>query len=145
MALRSRDIDRLLDMGLQPVSKVPHVRGDRPAAVNLGKHPFTHPHRSDPSDVGVVAVDGTPAITLTDGDGNTYYQPLQRLQARRKTNKKGRVIVYTKWEIPDRPLTPPQLVGATTWIRHNSTPPRTPHQHASHSGVASDTRKRPRL
>ena len=55
--------------------------------------------------------------------------------------------MYTQWEIPDHPVVPQHMIGAITWIRNNSTPPRTPSQttHPTNPRPAARTRNRPRL
>ena len=46
--------------------------------------------------------------------------PLQRIRTQLNRHIHT-TTVYATWQIPDHPLTPPNRVGATTRIRHNST------------------------
>ncbi len=119
MALHATDIDRFLDAGIIPISKVQRTRGSKPAAVNLGKHAFTTP-KGKRTAAEVIALDGTPCITVINETGTDSYMPLQRVhtQLNRHINI---TTVYGTWQAPDHPLTPPILNGATTLIRHNST------------------------
>ncbi len=67
---------------------------------------------------------------ITDGNGKIAIQPLRRVTLERKP-RKNRWVIYGIWAIPDQPLVPPHLVGATTRILHNSTPEerhRNPHR-----------------
>ena len=121
MALRSTDIDKLQDHGIHAIVKTPRTAKGKTAAVNLGNHTFKNPNTKTTQDLLVSAIHGTPTITLPDGDGHTAYQPLQRIKSQIKTNRSGRKTIYGTWAIPDRPIVPPHLVGATTLIRHNST------------------------
>lgn len=122
MNLRSADCDRLMDHGVQPISKTPRTSQGKTAAVNLGPHTFKTPNGE--IETNIVALNGTPTFTIVDGDGHTYYQPLRRQSTQiKKPGKRTRKhIVYTKWEIPDHPLVPQHMTGATTRIRSNSTP-----------------------
>ena len=122
MNLRSADCDRLMDQGIQPISKTPRTSKGKTAAVNLGPHTFKTPDSS--FETNIVALNGTPTITIVDGDGHTCYQPLRRQSTQiKKPGKRTRKrIVYTKWEVPDHPIVPQHMTGATTRIRSNSTP-----------------------
>ena len=119
MALHATDIDRFLDNGIIPISKVQRTKGDKPAAVNLGEHTFTT-FKGTNETAEIIALDGTPCITVTNETGSDSYMPLKRVhtQLNRHINV---TTVYGTWQVPDHPLTPPTLVGATTRIRHNST------------------------
>ena len=119
MALYPTDIDRFLDAGIIPVSKVQRTRTNKPAAVNLGKHTFTSP-KGNRTATEVIALDGTPCIIVRNENGTDSYMPLQRVHT--QLNRHVHVTtVYATWEAPDHPLAPPTLIGATTRIRHNST------------------------
>ena len=122
MALRSQDIDRLQDHGLHAIVKTPRTNKGKTAAVTLGNHTFKHPETKTITSMPVIAMHGTPTINLTDGDGHEIYQPLQRVKTQVKISRGGKKIMYGTWAIPDKPPVPPYLVGATTLIRHNSTP-----------------------
>ncbi len=63
---------------------------------------------------------GTPCLTVTDGTGKDYYAPL-RLKQVTERKRKSRPQIATLWAVPDKPLTPAHLRGATTRIRHTRT------------------------
>ena len=117
MMLSVPDIDRLLDAGLIPVSKVPLTSEGKIAAQNLGKHTFTT-RDGTVRDFIVTAVDGTPCITLPDGDGIEYYVPLKLVQVK-QTSRKQRPQTSTWWALADNALVPARLQGVKTRIRHN--------------------------
>ena len=119
MALSAADFDRLLDAGLIPVSKVPLTSTGRYAVANLGEHTF---HTSSGASVTriVHAVNGTPCIVATDGDGIDYYLPLDLVQVKHDT-RKHRPLIATRWAVTAHPLAPAGLSGATTRIRHTRT------------------------
>ena len=106
MALRSRDIDRLQDRGLHAIVKT--------AAVTLGHHSFKQPETNTITSRPVIAMHGTPTVELVDGDGHKTYQPLQRVKTQSKTSRGGKKTMYGTWAIPDKPVVPTDLVGATT-------------------------------
>lgn len=121
MALASQDIDRLLDGGINPISKVPRTSQGHPAAVNLGDHMFrlaSSPGQQIPK--RVVASDGAPVIETVDSDGIVHVVPLTRTRSYLRKHAR-RCTFYADYLVPDHPLVPPPLVGATTSIRHNST------------------------
>lgn len=119
MALSAADFDRLLDAGLIPVSKVPLTSKGEPASDNLGPHTFK---TRDGQTVthNVIAVHGTPCVVVVDGDGVSYYQPLQLVQVK-KTGRKKRPQTSTRQVIPDNELVPADLAGAETRVRHTRT------------------------
>ena len=125
MALSVADFDRLLDAGLIPVSKVQLTKGNKYAKTgkvaveNLGQHTFRTTSRTSIS-LTVYAVHGTPCIISTDGDGIDYYLPLRLTQVKQE-RRKGRPETATKWVVPDSPLAPADLRGATTRVRHTRT------------------------
>ena len=122
MALRSADSDRLMDHGILPITKTPRTSRGKTAAVNLGPHTFKT--ATGQAEKDIIALNGTPTIAVMDGEGNPHYQPLRRVrtQIKKPGPRTRKHIVYTQWQIPDKPLVPPHLVGATTRIRNNSTP-----------------------
>ena len=81
MAMRSADSNRLMDHGILPVSKTPRTSQGKTAAVNLGLCAFKTPHSE--IEQNIVALNGTPSITLFDGTGYAHYQPLRRTRALR--------------------------------------------------------------
>ena len=121
MALRSVDRDRLLDLGIHPISKIPLTPQGTAPSVPLGPHTFTLADKSD-LDIDIIAADGTPAIVVTDGKGDDHLVPLKRINARRNPQRtQHRHLVYVTWGTPDTDIIPQHLRSATTRIRHNST------------------------
>ena len=119
MALSVADFDRLLDEGLIPVSKVPLTSQGRVATQNLGPHEFKTKQGNKVTLV-VIAVDGTPCVTFTDGNGIDYYMPLKLIQVK-KPNRKKRIQIATRWALPENALVPVNLVGAKARVRHSRT------------------------
>lgn len=121
MALSSRDCDSLLDGGINPISKVSRTSDGHPAATNLGDHIF-HPTPSSGQQTSkrVIAVDGAPTIEAVDSDGIAHVVPLSRARTYVRRHPR-RCTYYSDYAVPDHPLVPPHLVGATTSVRHNST------------------------
>ena len=119
MALSAADFDRLLEAGLIPVSKVPLTSKGEPASQNLSTHTFKTRNGGTVS-LNVTAVHGTPCVVFVDGNGVAYYQPLKLVQVK-KTDRKHRPQVSTRWSIPDKALVPAHLVGAETRVRHTRT------------------------
>ena len=60
------------------------------------------------------------SVSLVDGDGVSYYQPLKLVQVK-MTGRKKRPQTSTRWALPDTELVPAHLVGAETRIRHTRT------------------------
>ena len=116
MALSTPDIDRLLEDGLIPVSKVRRLEDDESAKFNLGVHTFTAVDGTK-SVRPVTAIDGTPCIVVTDGDGKDFHQPLKLMQVK-KEERIGEPAITTRWVVPDKPLVPKHLVGALTRVTH---------------------------
>ena len=120
MALSSRDCDALLDGGINPISKVSRTSNGHPAAANLGDHIFDLASGAgQQTPIQVVAVDGAPTIETVDSDGIAHVVPLARVRTYARKHR-HRCTYYSDYAVPDHPLVPPHLVGATT-IRHNST------------------------
>ena len=119
MAVSSADMDAFLRAGIIPISKVPRISGGHPSMSNLGKHKFKLRAGNRISET-VVAVDGPPTIEAIDSNGDAQTVPLTRT----KTIKRGdprRYRWYNDYEVPDYPVVPLDLVGATTTIRQDST------------------------
>ncbi len=119
MMLSVADFDRLLDAGLVPVSKVPLTTKGTFAVENLGEETFTLKDGSKATRI-VWAVNGTACLTFVDGSGKDFYMPLQQTQVK-KQHRKKRPQISTHWTIPDNPLVPASLVGATARVRHTRT------------------------
>lgn len=119
MMLSVADFDRLLDAGLIPVSKVPLTRQGQFAVENLGEETFTTTGRTTVTRI-VTAVNGTPCVTFVDRSGTEYYMPLKLVKVK-KEHRKKRPQISTHWSIPDNPLVPAALRGATARVRHTRT------------------------
>ena len=129
MALRSRDKDRLLDSGRIYASKSPLTSQNKRASCNLGDALFRCKNGTQTYQQ-LAGIADTPCVFITDGNGKIAIQPLRRVTLERKP-RKNRWVIYGIWAVPDKPLVPPHLVGATTRILHNSTPEerhRSPHR-----------------
>ena len=90
MALRSQDQERLLDAGKIPLVKIPYKSDGDPAWRNLGPCTFQTDNGQTTQQV-VYAVNGTPSILGTDGNGVQWYVPLRRKQTK-KEGEKGKLI-----------------------------------------------------
>ena len=119
MALHAADQDRLLDLGLIPVAKVPLTKKKERAQRRLGPHTFTLSDGTHQS-FDVIAVDGTPHIEVPTTDGLCPVM-LERAQTKRRRRKNGAYEVASFWRIPDEPVVAIRLVGATARIRNQST------------------------
>ena len=124
MRASSENADDLLDIGVNPIAKVPRTPGGGLSSANLGEHDFAlrsgttkHPRQAKHR---VLAIDGPPVIEIVDANGHIHYEPLERKQTfvRRHTRK---CTWYSEFAVRDRPLVPSNLVGATTLVRHSST------------------------
>ena len=120
MAMTSKTIDQVLDMGVLPITKVPRSPGGGHQSVNLGTLPFTGADGTQ-RDHAVVAVNGAPSVVLPDSDGDEVIVPLRRQQIRWKNNRSRHdVVAYGHYAMPDTPPVPTHLRGASTVIRLNS-------------------------
>ena len=68
MAMTSKTIDQVLDMGVLPITKVPRSPGGGHQSVNLGTLPFTGADGTQ-HDHAAVTVNGAPSVVLPDSDG----------------------------------------------------------------------------
>ena len=118
-ALSAEGIDKVLDLGVLPITRVPKVAGGTCRRVNLGTHVFTardgtqHDHQ-------VIAIGGAPTVALPDSRGVSTVVELDRQQIRWEHNNHHN-IAYGRYAIPNTPSVPAQLRGAVTVIRINST------------------------
>ena len=119
MALYPTEQDRLLNLGLIPVAKVPLTGSGERAQRRLGPHTFTLSNGTHQS-LDVIAVDGTPHIEVPTTDGLCPVM-LERAQTKRRRRKNGAYEVASFWRIPDQPVVAIRLVGATARIRNQST------------------------
>ena len=120
MALGAVHRDRLLDIGIVPIAKIPRTKKGEPASMNLGPHTFANNKTGQSDELGITAVDGTPCVIYHDHTGQIWYVPLDLKRVQRRKNR-ATTTVYAAWALPDHALVPQHLVGAVTWIRHNST------------------------
>lgn len=118
MAVRGREVEKILDAGVLPIVKVPRWTGGKTAFSRLEKKTFK---LSDGGEVEMMvwAVDGTPSIEVVI-DGQKRIQPLERVWTKRQRNKTTWRI-HGQWRIPARGAVPPHLHNATTLIRHQTT------------------------
>ena len=117
-AMTSDTVDQVLEMGILPITRVPRSRGGRHQSVNLGACPFTGADGTQ-HDHDVVAINGAPAVVLTDSDGDKITVPLRRQEIRWE-NSGSRHVAYGHYTMPDTPSVPTHLRGASTVIRLNS-------------------------
>lgn len=119
MSMSLGAIDRVLDLGVLPIVKVPKAPGGELRCVNLGKLPFTTVDGATHSLV-VKVIDGAPAVAFTDSAG---VDQLLRLRRERILWGRGeRRIAYGRYLVPSELAVPEHLRGASTMIRFNSTP-----------------------
>ncbi len=123
MALRGRQCERLGQLGLIHVGKVPRL-GGRVAERNLGEHNFKLATAGTPRQpqfvrLVVLAMDGPPVIEGFSGHGESCYVPLVRRRVQMRPRSDG-CSIYVEWVVPD---THPDksLHGAVTSIRHTLT------------------------
>ncbi|MFM8238160.1 MAG: hypothetical protein ACKOBG_10485 [Actinomycetota bacterium] len=120
MAIHAADINRHLNAGIIPVAKVQRTRNGGVATFALGDHVFRRDGEPDQT-LPVLAVDGTPTITVHSG-GEPAAMPLALKKLERRPNANGTHTVYGIWEVPDHPaVTKRALRGATTRVRHTAT------------------------
>ena len=120
MAMRARNIDRILSAGRIAMVKVPYTNKGTPAEVNLGEQTFRK--KGETTTEVVYGVNGRPCIIAVDGNGELWFVPLTRIQTKRTKLASGTYVFNGLWAMPKDDLTPDDFDGATTWIRHNSTP-----------------------
>ena len=117
-AMTSDTVDQVLEMGVLPITRVPRSRGGGYLSVNLGTCAFTGTDGTQ-HDHDVVAINGSPAVVLTDSDGHEITVPLHRKQIRWE-NSRSRHVAYGHYAMPSTPPVPADLRGASTVIRLNS-------------------------
>lgn len=124
-ALSADDKERLLKMGVQPISKMRRTDITKPVMHNLGSYDFsieTETAKGKPKKTvvftgDVITVDGTATVIVTDGNGDDTHVPLTCVQRRRKKQRTGGYSVTNTYALPDHPIMPEKLHGATTRIR----------------------------
>ncbi|MYK76474.1 MAG: hypothetical protein F4016_06025 [Acidimicrobiaceae bacterium] len=118
MAMTSDTVDKVLDMGILPITRVPRSSDGGHQSVSFGTCPFTGVDGTE-YDHDVVAINGAPAVVLTDSDGDKVAVPLSRKQIRWE-NSGSRHVAYGHYAMPHTPPVPTHLRGASTVIRLNS-------------------------
>lgn len=119
MALHATDIDRILDTGRLPVSKVQRTRNATAAMTNLGEHDVRLADGTRRNEI-ITALDGTPCVTVTDSTGTPHLVPLIRRQTKTRRKIRG-AAVYGRWALPDHPAVPRPLRHGEVLIRQSST------------------------
>ena len=124
MAVKGKQCERLGQLGLIHVGKVPRQNG-QVAVRNLGDHQFklaTAGSVKHPQFVRLVvwAMDGPPVIDLIDGHGRTRYLALVRKRVQLRPRSDG-CTIYVDWAVPDKDHAPKHLRGAVTTVRHTLT------------------------
>ena len=121
MAMYSKQMDRLLDQGIHGIAKTARTPGNKYAGRSLGKHRFKRTDGTTTT-LAVQATDGSPNVFFVDSHGHKYRVALDpRYLEPRKRQKNGRTVMYMYWSLPNYPLVPPDLRGATVRIQLNST------------------------
>jgi len=142
-ALSADDKERLLKMGIQPISKLRRTIATVPLLHNIGSHDFAPAtdHKNGKAKrtvvltTDIITVDGAPTVLMTDGNGDDTHVPLVCIHRRRRKQRSGTYAVINEYALPDHPIVPERLQGATTTIRmdttaeelNNTNPVLTPH------------------
>lgn len=113
MAARGTHLQRMVAAGVVPMVKVP-LRRARLDTWNAGPHTLRLVDATTETH-SLVTVDGHFGFEL-DHLGQRYWVPLTRRQVRRRPG-----TMYVDLEVPQHPLVPTHLRGATTRARLNST------------------------
>ncbi|WP_419921953.1 hypothetical protein [Candidatus Poriferisodalis sp.] len=128
-ALSADDKERLLKMGIQPVSKLRRPIATVPVLHNIGAYEFAFAtkHKNGKTNrtvvltTDIITVDGTPTVLMTDGNGNDVHVPLVCVNRRRRKQRSGTYAVTNEYALPDHPIVPARIQGATTTIRMDTT------------------------
>lgn len=120
MALDAEAIDRVLDMRLLPVAKVPKTTAGKCRTGTLGPHEFTTPRgQTEPLDVRVF--NGSTWVRFPFNRHTGIAVPLHS-QLYWGAAGKHRSILYATVTLPRSPVVPGRLRGATARVRFNSLP-----------------------
>ena len=119
MAMSAEAIDRVLDIGVLPITKVPRSHGGGPRSACLGPHTFTA-NDGTRHDHDVIAIDGSPVVLFANSHGVKMAVPLHRHHFRWERGQR-RHIAVCRFVMPSSPIVPKQLRGAVTAVRLNST------------------------
>ena len=118
MAIKSRAIDDLYDLGLLPIGKVSLTNSRKPASVVLHDETF-HCTNGTTHVMDIRVLNTVPCVSFIDGNGDLNYQPLARLDTYRRPNADGTWRWYGEFQIPDHSWMG-ALAGATTTFRLDS-------------------------
>lgn len=111
-ALHAKPRMILHDLGIVPIAK---TRRNAPT-VRLGPRTVKLPDGTE-TDIDIFAVDGTPAIAVSNGRGR-HHLKLRRDRTYIRPNRAAPGALYNDWTIPHHPLAE-DLAGGTLAIRHN--------------------------
>ena len=120
MALTPKAADKVLDLGVLPITKVPRAAGGTCRRVSLGMFTFTAPDGTR-HDREVTAIGGEPTVALTDSRCIEVAVSLDRQHIRWEHNNQRRRVAYGQYVLPHAPPVPKHLWGASAVIRCNST------------------------
>lgn len=120
MAMDAEAVDRVLDMRLLPVVKVPKTTAGKCRTGTLGPHEFTTP-RGRTVNLDVRTFNGSMWVRFPLNRDTDIAVPL-RSELYWGTAGKTRSILYAKVTLPRSPVVPGRLRGATAKVRLNSTP-----------------------
>ena len=122
MAIKGRDHERLMQLGLTHIGKVAREPG-KIAEHTLGDLRFRLPTEHNGNtheELIVIAIDGAPVIEVPGDDNRIRYLPLKRIRTQLRPRDDG-CTIYTEWAAPNHTAVPEHLRGAVTLIRHNRT------------------------
>lgn len=121
MAMTSKDMDRVFDVGLLPITKVPLTADGGHRRVSLGSRVFVADDGTH-HDLVVHAVNGAPAVTVTGSDGIETQVRLRRHSIHWQRQHDNASVAWCVCAVPDDSAVPAHLRGATTAVRLNSSP-----------------------
>ena len=98
----------ILDSGRHVLTKTSLTTKAKRANVPLGTYTFKVSGQK--IDLPITAFDGTPGFQ-TVIDGQRVWQPLERVQTKRRGN-----TLYGHWRIPEHEAVSPHLQGLSAWI-----------------------------
>lgn len=117
MALSASVKDALMELGVQPLSKVSRTGKHRYARAFFGEHKFKLADGTKPK-IGVHALDGWLGIKIPTVEGEKF-SALEPVQIKNATNKDGTYRWWQIWRVRDHPEIPMHLRGATVHFRHS--------------------------
>lgn len=120
MALSSVDHDMCLDDGFVGISHTPKSKNGEPSARSLGERDFKIKKQVVAERI-VTAIDGAPTSKFIDANGDWHAVALVGGQVRPRYRKRlRRWVMYRDWQLPEDPLVPTEIQGATIELAHNS-------------------------